>query len=184
VGGESVDNLAAQDAVLALAGLQAAVIAEGAGGDAGRQSTVELLAVAVEAGVEDRHLDVPTPVPRRVPGGDAEPVQVLAPRQGLRGVKEPRLDRLGGPGGGQGSAQAPHGEQQQGQGGQQVQTAERARWHGRSSASSQRNAIAAAEGGRRAMAFPVGKEVYGRPWSLDGPSPGISEGVTLIIGKR
>src|SRR5262249_21178629 len=79
-----MDDLAAQDAVLAVPGLQVAIGPERTRRNLMRKSPAKIRAVPAEAGIEDGDLDAATPVPGGMPAVDAQSGQVLQSK--LKGI--------------------------------------------------------------------------------------------------
>ncbi len=69
---DGMNDLAAEDAVLAILGLQVAVVAEGTHVDPGRQGLAQMIAPAAKAGIEDGDLDPLAPVTQLVPAVRAQ----------------------------------------------------------------------------------------------------------------
>jgi hypothetical protein len=78
-GGQGVNHLAAQDAVLAVPRLQVAVGAKRAGGDVPWQRLAQVLAPAAETRVQHRNLEALAAIPGGLPTVNPQPCQVLFP---------------------------------------------------------------------------------------------------------
>src|SRR5262249_16619689 len=82
VGRHAMDDLAAQDAVLAVPGFQPRILAEGARGNCRRQCRAEETSVATKTGVKDRDLHAAAARPGFVPLIHAQNRQVASPLGG------------------------------------------------------------------------------------------------------
>jgi len=84
--GQGVDDLAAENAMLAVASLEIVIDAEGTDGDAFRQDLSKLLVITAKAAVQNGDGDAPAAIARPVPALDAEAGKMPCLLGGRRGA--------------------------------------------------------------------------------------------------